>query len=190
LNKAKLGPGALLYPMPVTLVGANVGGRANFMAVAYVGVVGHKPPMIAIGLRKTRHTSRGIIENETFSVNIPSKEMLEATDYCGIVSGKDVDKSGLFEVFYGVLKTAPMIGDCPVCLECGLSYSPDSGGSHQIFIGEVAEVYADEECLTRGRPDMGKINPFVYSVHDSTYWAIGSKLAKAFSAGKGFEKKN
>ena len=95
--------------MPVSLVGAHVDGKPNFLAVAWFTMVSYKPPRIAIALGKGHYTNPGIKENKTFSVCLPSEDMAEITDYCGIVSGNKTDKSEIFDLFYGELKTAPMI---------------------------------------------------------------------------------
>ena len=109
MSKNKIKPGVYLYPMPLTIVGANIKDKPNFMTIAWVGIVEYNPPMISISASQSHYTNQGIIENETFSVNIPSEEMLVVADYIGIKSGKEIDKSGIFEVFYGSLSTAPMI---------------------------------------------------------------------------------
>ena len=186
MKKVRLGAGTYLIPMPVVLVGALVDGRPNFLTIAYCGVVSYKPPMIEVGLRKGRYTSAGIRENGTFSVNIPSEELIEATDYCGIVSGSKIDKSKLFEVFYGELETAPMISECPLNLECRLVQVLDLGGTHEVFIGEIVETHAGVEYVDGGRPDTESIKPFVFSASDDSYWGLGEKLAEAFKVGKGF----
>jgi flavin reductase (DIM6/NTAB) family NADH-FMN oxidoreductase RutF len=79
-------------PMPVTLVGANVGGKANFMTVAWITRVNTRPPMLALAINRARHTHLGIRETETFSVCLPSADMVENTDYCGLVSGRDMSR--------------------------------------------------------------------------------------------------
>jgi flavin reductase (DIM6/NTAB) family NADH-FMN oxidoreductase RutF len=187
MDKTKLGTGSHLLPMPVVLVGANVGDRPNFLAIAYVGIVCHAPPMIEIALRKGRFSSEGIKENKTFSVNTASVDLLEATDYCGIYSGAKVDKSQLFEVFYGELETAPMIVESPLNVECRLAEVLDLEGSHEVFVGEIVEAYCSEEYLSEGRPDLGKIKPIVYDGSSSSYWGRGEKLARAFQVGKDYK---
>lgn len=182
--KREIGAGTYLYPMPTVLVGANVNGRANFLAVAYCGIAQHSPPMIAITLGKPHHTNIGIKENKTFSVNIPSEDQVVITDYCGIVSGKKVDKSSLFRIFYGKLGTAPLIEECPLNLECRLEQTVDIGGTNEIFIGEIVQTYADESCLTEGNPDIRKIRPIIFSMHDNNYWKVGEHLGKAWNIGK------
>jgi len=99
--------------MPMVLVGAVVDGKANFMAAAWVCRVNAKPPMFSIALGH-HHTNKGIEENKEFSINVPDVSMVEKTDYCGLVSGVKNDKSRLFDVFYGELKKAPLIAECPV----------------------------------------------------------------------------
>lgn len=187
LPKVKLGADTLLYPMPVTLVGANVNGKPNFLAVAFCGVMNPHPPTIYAALNKAHHTNAGIRENETFSMNIPSADLLKATDYCGIVSGSDVDKSKIFNVFYGELGNAPMISECPISMECRLAQIIELEIDH-VFIGEVVQAYADPECLTKGLPDIKKMKPMAFSLHDNNYWMLGENIGKAWSVGKDFMK--
>jgi flavin reductase (DIM6/NTAB) family NADH-FMN oxidoreductase RutF len=133
-----------------------------------------------------RHTAKGIEENKTFSLNIPSTKQVIETDHCGLVSGAQEDKSRVFTSFYGSLKTAPLAKECPINIECRLFKTVDCG-SHQLHIGEIVEVHADKACLTDGKPDTAIIDPIVYS--QATYCAIGNYVENAFSAGKKYEKK-
>jgi flavin reductase (DIM6/NTAB) family NADH-FMN oxidoreductase RutF len=146
--------------------------------------------MISVTLGKAHYTNSGIKENNTFSVNIPSENLLEATDFLGLNSGKILDKSRIFEVFYGGLQTAPMIKEAPLNLECKLVQTLDFAGTNEVFIGEIIEAYADEAILTDGLPDMSKLKPIAFSMHDYNYWGIGAYLGKAWSIGKGFKKKS
>ncbi len=187
MPKLKLGTDTLLYPMPVTLVGANVNGKANFLTVAFCGIMNPHPPIIYVALNKAHHTNAGIRENETFSVNIPPADIVRATDYCGIFSGRDADKSRLFDVFYGSLGNAPMIRECPVNMECRLLQTIDFE-IDQVFMGEIVQSYADSGCLTDGVPDVKKMNPMAFSMHDNSYWQIGEKIGTAWSIGKDFKK--
>ncbi len=187
MPKAKLGADTLLYPMPVTLVGANVNGRPNFLAVAFCGIMNPHPPTIYVALNKAHHTNAGIRENGAFSVNIPSAGLVKATDYCGIVSGRNEDKSKIFDIFYGELGNAPMISECPISMECRLAQIIEFEIDH-VFIGEIIQSYADPECLTNGVPDMRKMRPMAFSFHDNNYWMLGENIGKAWSAGKDFKK--
>jgi flavin reductase (DIM6/NTAB) family NADH-FMN oxidoreductase RutF len=187
MDKTSLGPRPLLFPMPVVLVGANVGGKPNFMTVAWAGISNWVPPMVSVAINHVRHTNKGIKENKTFSVNVPSKEHIVEADYCGMVSGSRIDKSNIFETFYGKLGTAPMISECPVCLECRLHHIIDLG-SHDLFTGEIVEVYVDNKCMTDGVPDIKKINPLIYSSSTGDYWGVGDFLGKGYTIGKGYKK--
>ena len=143
--KGKLGAVNALYPMPTVLVGATVNGKPNFITIAHVGIMTYDH--ISLGMGKIHHTNAGIKENKTFSVCLPSEGLVVETDYCGIMTGKKTDKAVLFDVFYGELKTAPMIEQCKVCMECRLDRIIDFP-THDIFIGEVVQTYADESVLS------------------------------------------
>jgi flavin reductase (DIM6/NTAB) family NADH-FMN oxidoreductase RutF len=186
MEKINVAPRTFLYPMPVVLVGANVDGKPTYTTIAYCGIVQHSPPMISIASNKGHYSNAGIRENQTFSVNIPSAEMVEVTDYIGLNSGKNVDKSLLFENFYGELKNAPMIQECPLNLECRLVHTVKISGANEIFIGEIVKVFTEEKYLTSGLPDINKINPIIFSMHDNNYWKLGEHLGRAWSIGKGY----
>ena len=173
----------LRYPLPITLVGANVEGKPNFLTIAYFSILSHSPPIVSVSLYKNHYTVKGIKENGSFSVNIPSTEMVETTDYCGIVSGRKVDKSKLFKSFYGQLKTVPMIEECSLNFECKLFRTVEIG-TNLIFLGEVVSLYANEEVLSKDSPNIEAIDPLVLlgSVYHS--WKFGPKIAVAFSIGK------
>jgi len=130
--KINLGARNCLYPLPTTLVGANVNGKPNYITIAHVGIA--DPGSVSLGMAKAHYTNIGIKENGTFSVNIPSVDMVKETDYCGLVSGKNNDKSLLFECFYGKLETAPMIEQCAINMECRLMQTIDLP-YHDLFIG-------------------------------------------------------
>ena len=108
--KEKLGATNALYPLITAIVGATVDGTPDFATIAHVGIAHLKG--ITLGMGNVHLTNQGILENKTFSVNLPSEDMVAITDHIGMVSGKTEDKSGLFELFYGELDTAPMIQQC------------------------------------------------------------------------------
>jgi flavin reductase (DIM6/NTAB) family NADH-FMN oxidoreductase RutF len=179
--KSELKAKNCLCPLPVTLVGANVNGKPNFLTIAFVGVVDYMNISIAVG--KNQYTNPGIRENGTFSVNMPSPKLVKETDYCGLVSGKDVDKGCLFETFYGKLETAPMIVECPVNMECKLIQTIDMP-KHDVFIGEIFEAYGDDEILKDGKVDAEKFEPILYLIFDTNYWKLGKSFALAWNVGK------
>jgi flavin reductase (DIM6/NTAB) family NADH-FMN oxidoreductase RutF len=189
MKKIKLGAKTFLYPMPTLLLGARVNGKPNFATIAYCGVVQHQPPIVALGSGKGHYSNEGIKKAKAFSLNIPSADMVKATDYCGMVSGKDADKSKIFKVFYGKLDNAPMIEACPLCLECRLVAVLDLGGTNEIFLGEVVETYAEESCLRHGLPDPKKVNPLVFTMHDNQYWQLGTLVGPAWQMGKHYSPK-
>ena len=186
-EKITIGTNAFLYPMPMVLVGTKARGRANFMAVGWAARVNGNPPIMAVALNQRHHTPAGIRECQTFSINIPNVDLIARTDYCGLVSGRETDKSDVFELFYGELGTAPMIRECPISIECKL-VDVVSLPSHYLFLGEVVAVFADKDCLTGGRPDIEKVNPFVLTMPDNNYWAIGQHVGKAWSIGQEFKR--
>ncbi len=183
--KVKLGAKNCLYPTPTTIVGANVNGKPTYITIAHVGIMDHDT--ISVSMNKAHYTNSGIKENNTFSVNIPSVEMVRETDYCGIVSGKTTDKSTIFECFYGNLKTAPMIKRCPINMECRLIKTVDFP-RHDVFVGEIVETYCDDQVITDGLVDLTKVHPILFAMLNRGYWGIGESIAKAWEIGKEFKK--
>jgi len=186
MDKITLGPMPYMSVMPTVLVGADVEGTPNYMTAAWATVACMAPPMVCVALNKMRYTARGIEENRTFSLNVPSVKHVIETDHCGLVSGEKEDKSKVFASFYGMLKTAPLAEECPVNIECRLFGSVDCG-SHVLYIGEIIEIHADRGCVTDGRPDTTKTDPIVYA--GATYWHVGEAAGRAFSIGRDYQKK-
>lgn len=187
MEKIKMGAKNLLYPMPAAVVGTLVEGKANFLTIAWCGIVAAKPPMISICSSKRHYSNQGIRENNTFSVNIPNAAMVEAVDYCGIVSGQKEDKSRLFEVFFGELDTAPMIQECPINLECRVvRIIDDLDPSEDIFIGEIVQAYSSSDFLSNGQPDLQKIEPVLFSTAENQYYTVGKSLGQAWKVGKDY----
>lgn len=174
--------------MPVCLMGANVNGKPNFNAIAWFNMVNLEPMLVGLSSDSRHYTNRGIHENKTFSINIPSIDMAAATDYCGMCTGANVDKSELFEVFYGELKTAPMIQECPMNVECKLERIVPLPQA-EFIIGEIVAVYTEQRYLTDGNPDIMKINPLVYEPEHSGYWTLAEQVGQAFEIGKTYKPK-
>ncbi len=186
MTKKLFGSQTWLYPEPAVLVGADVDGKPNFMAVAWAGIACGDPPCLSVALRHARYTLKGVRQNMTFSVNIPSTALVKETDYCGLISGSKTDKvkDCGFKVFYGKLAGAPLIDQCPVNLECEVLHIINLG-SHALVVGKITETHVSEDCLTDGQPDVKKIKPFIYSPRPATaYYAFGEKVASSFSVGK------
>ncbi len=169
--------GNLLSPLPVALVGAKVDGKPNFLVIGYISPFNFGKH-IFFSLYKKRYTRIGIHESGTFSVNIPSESLLEQTGICGSKSGRDYDKSSIFETFYGKLETAPMIKECAINIECRVSevldYDPNEG-----IIGEVVQSYVNPDCLVEGKLDLSKVQPFVWATGgDFGYYTLGNRISE------------
>jgi flavin reductase (DIM6/NTAB) family NADH-FMN oxidoreductase RutF len=167
----------LLSPLPVVLVGAIVNDRPNYLVIGYICPFNFGKHLF-FSLYKKRYTRLGIHEKKTFSVNIPSVGLLAETNICGSKSGRDVDKAALFDNFYGELKTAPMIRQCPVNIECEvteiLDYDPNEG-----IIGKVVKSYADPQCLSDGKLDWRKVHPIVWTTGgDFNYYRLGGRISQ------------
>ncbi len=183
MKKERIPNNAFVYPMPMVLVGASVEGKPNFAAVAWVSRVNYNPPMIAVALGRIHLTNEGILQEKAFSVNIPGLDQMEKTDFCGVVSGRDADKAGVFKVVYGEDTGAPMIEECPMAMECRLVQAVDLP-TNTLFIGQIVGAYADPACLTDGQPDVKKLKPFTLTMPDNRYWEVGQEAGKAWSVGK------
>ena len=186
MKKINMGPETLLFPMPACLIGANVDGKSNFMTAAWCGIANSNPPMLTVGIQHHRYTYKGIQQNGNFSVNVPSEDLVKETDYCGIVSGSHDDKTETckFTVFYGKLKTAPLIEQCPINLECKVMHVLNLG-SHALIVGLIEETHVSAECVVDGEPDAAKVKPIIYGRGaPKTYFKLGEVLAPAFKIGK------
>jgi flavin reductase (DIM6/NTAB) family NADH-FMN oxidoreductase RutF len=182
MSKQKLGAQPMIWPHPTVLVGSHTDGVPDFAAVAWTGVAASSPPTVSIALQHHRHSLKGIRQNLTFSVNIPSEDLVKETDYCGLVSGRDANKvkDCGFKVFYSNLDSAPLIEQCPVNLECEVIHILNLG-SHALVVGKVVETYIDEECLTHGHPDISKVRPFIFG--PPKYHRVGEAFADVFQIG-------
>ena len=167
-----------LYPMPLVIVGANVNGKPNYITIAHVGIMDFSA--ISVSISKKYYTNAGIKKNKTFSMNIPSVDMVKEAEHCGLTSGKNTDKAKLFDNFYGKLQTAPMIEECPINMECKLIQTVEFP-NHNVFVGEIAGTYYDDYYITNSVVDLSKVQPILFSMNDIGYWKIGERLARAWN---------
>jgi flavin reductase (DIM6/NTAB) family NADH-FMN oxidoreductase RutF len=188
MAKIKLNNNTHFYPMPMTLVGTADKNKANFAAIAWINRVNYQPPIIMVGINKNHTTAQLIDQNKEFSVNIPNRNLVAQTDYCGITKGAKEDKSALFSIFTGELQFAPMIKECPINMECKLLQAVELP-SNNLYIAEIHAAYSEERFLTNGKPDITKIQPFTLTMPDNTYWAIGEPIGQAWSIGKELKEK-
>lgn len=185
MSKIALGRRVPTMGLPVVLVGSKVQGRPNFCPVAWVTMLDDEPPKMVVVMGKDRRTKEGIVENGTFSINMPGASSAAAVDYCGLNSGSKVDKSAVFDVFFGKTLTAPMARECPVNVELILDDIIEFEGVDMV-VGDIEEVYVDEACMTSGRPDIDKLQLLMYLSPGGPYFVKGSTIAEAFKAGRDY----
>ena len=159
-------PGNMLYPLPAVLVSAaDPEGHDNIMTIAWAGTICTNPPMVSISVRPSRYSYNMIRDTGEFVINLTTRELVFAADYCGVRSGRDVDnfmELGLTREKADFVK-APMIGESPVSIECRVKEIKELG-SHHMFLAEVLAVHADEKYMDeQGRFDLNRSCPIVYS---------------------------
>lgn len=170
-------PGNMLYPLPVVMVSvADKEGRNNIITIAWVGTICSNPPMVSISVRPERYSYNILKETGEFVINLTTKDLTYATDYCGVKSGRDVDKfkeMGL-TALPGKEVKAPLIAESPVNIECKVT-QVISLGSHDMFLAEVVAVHVDEKYMDeKGKFHLDKAEPIAYSHGD--YLATGELL--------------
>jgi flavin reductase (DIM6/NTAB) family NADH-FMN oxidoreductase RutF len=181
--KIKLGKVPYIYPVPIVLAGANVDHKPSFTTLGDVGLLGINPPLVLISSHQEHYLNVGILETGCYSINFPTTDMLSLVDYCGQVSGREVDKGALFDVFYGDLRTAPLIRECPINLECKV-VKEFSIEHRQIFIGEVVQTHLDEDFAREvdGKvrvAELGQLDPILYAL-DNRYYAVGGVIGTGY----------
>jgi flavin reductase (DIM6/NTAB) family NADH-FMN oxidoreductase RutF len=170
-------PGNMLYPLPAVLVTvADSKGRDNIITVAWTGTVCTNPPMVYISVRPERHSYHMIEETGEFAINLTTESLLRAVDYCGVKSGRDVDK---FKEMHLTRQraseiSAPLLGESPVNIECRVRECKKLG-SHHMFLADVLCVHVSEEYMDkRGKFSLEQAKPIAYS-HGS-YFRLGAAL--------------
>ena len=186
--KKSLGAATISLTCPTWIVGTyDANDKPNVMAAAWGGICCSQPPCIYVSLREATYSHGNIVKRQAFTVSVPSVEQARQADYFGMVSGRDVDKfaaSGLTPV-RSDLVDAPYVGEFPLVLECKLLHTIEIG-LHTQFIGEIADVKADEAVLNdKGGLDIRRAKPFIFNAADGTYYAIGDAVGKGFSIGEG-----
>ena len=156
----------MLYPLPVVMVSmADRNGKNNIITIAWAGTVCSDPPMVSISVRPDRYSHAILRDTGEFVINLTTRELAYATDYCGVTSGRDVDKFAKLELTPLPAKVvhAPMIGESPVNLECRVSQTIPLG-SHDMFLAEVVAVHADKRFMDdQNKFHLEQSEPIVYS---------------------------
>ncbi len=177
MGKIRFKPGNMLYPLPAVLVSVrDREEQDNILTVAWTGTVCTNPPMLYISVRPSRHSYQAIHETGEFIVNLTTEELERATDFCGVRSGRDLDKfreTGLHKEEGQEVHVAA-IAESPVNIECRVREEKELG-SHTMFIADVLSVSVDESYMDEnGAFHLEKAEPIVYS--HGTYFGLGDKL--------------
>jgi flavin reductase (DIM6/NTAB) family NADH-FMN oxidoreductase RutF len=186
--KKAIKKGTYLFPTPAAMVSCAAGGGVtNIITIAWVGVVCSEPPVVSVSIRPGRYSHGLIKKSGEFVVNIPRVGQIRELDFCGVASGREVDKFkelGLTAV-PGSEVAAPLILECPVNLECRV-IDVKSLGTHDLFLGEIVAAHMDEEVMNeKGTIDIAKLSPIAYCPQASQYWSLQEAIGTyGFTGGK------
>lgn len=179
MGKQTWKPGNMLYPLPAVMVTvADSEGKDNITTVAWAGTVCTNPPMVSISVRPERFSYAMLRQTGEFVINLTTEKLAYATDYCGVKSGRDVDKFEKLKLTREKANfvKAPMIAESPVSIECRVA-KVEELGSHHLFLAEVVAVHADEKYLDEtGKFQWNKTRPLAYS--HGEYFGLGKKIGK------------
>jgi len=170
--------GTFEYPIPAAMVSCGTMEKSNIITVAWTGVINTNPAMVYISVRPERYSYDIIKKSKEFVINLTNEQLAYATDWCGVKSGKDIDK---FEKMHLTKQKAnfvncPMIEEAPVSIECKVKEIKKLG-SHDMFIAEVLAVNADEKYFDKkGAFEISKCNLIAYA--NGGYYALGKKVGK------------
>lgn len=167
-------PGNMLYPLPAVLVSvSDKDGHDNLVTVAWTGTVCTNPPMVYISLRPSRYSWQMVKETGEFVINLTTEALAKATDWCGVISGRDVDKwkeTGLTRGEPSAV-SVPVVGESPVNIECRVTQVLELG-SHHMFLAQVEAVQVEETYLDdKGKFHLNRCEPLIYS--HGNYYGLG-----------------
>ena len=181
MNKKNIGSLLALYPKPMTVIGAEVEGKVNWLVVGHTGVIGHD--RILVSMSKQHYTNQGIRKSKKFSINLVSREMLPKADYVGSVSGASVDKSDVFAYHIGENGT-PVIDASPLTMECNVVDTYKTDGFDN-FICAVVNTYAAPDVLdSNGKLDYTRLKPVLFEFPTYSYLATGEVIGKCLNLDK------
>lgn len=180
-EKKNIGNVLALYPKPMTVVGAEVEGKVNWLVVGHTGIIGHD--RVLVSMSKSHYTNQGIRKSKKLSINLVSREMLPQADYVGSVSGASVNKSGVFKYHWGENGT-PVIDASPLTMECNVEDIFETEGFDN-FICSIANTYAAPEVLdSEGRLDYTQLKPVLFEFPTYSYIATGEIIGKCLNLDK------
>jgi len=175
-NKAVWPGGTILAPVPAVLVSCGTLDAPNAFTVAWTGIVCSNPPMTYISVRPERYSHELISKSGVFCINLTTKKMVRATDFCGVRSGRDMDKIALMGLHTEPAANieCPSIVESPVTLECKVR-SVEKLGSHDMFLADILSVCVDEKYIDEnGKMHMDKMDLITYA--HGEYFSLGDKL--------------
>ena len=170
--------GTFLYPLPAVMVSCGTMEKSNIITVAWTGIINTNPAMVYISVRPSRYSYDLIKKQGEFVINLTTKELAKATDWCGVKTGAKVDKFKEMKLHKEKAKfvKCPMIKESPVSVECKVKEIKDLG-SHHMFIAEVLAINSDEKYIDeKGAFDISKCNLIAYS--NGNYYQMGKKIGK------------
>lgn len=180
-EKKNIGNVLALYPKPMTVVGAEVEGKVNWLVVGHTGIIGHD--RVLVSMSKSHYTNQGIRKSKKLSINLVSREMLPQADYVGSVSGASVNKSGVFKYHWGENGT-PVIDASPLTMECNVEDIFETEGFDN-FICSIANTYAAPEVLdSEGKLDYTQLKPVLFEFPTYSYIATGEIIGKCLNLDK------
>ena len=180
-GKKNLGSLPALYPKPMTVVGAEVDGKVNWLVVGHTGILGHD--RILVSMSKSHYTNQGIRKSKKLSINLVDRAMLPKADYVGSVSGAQTDKSQVFDFHWGDNGT-PVIDASPLTMECDVVDIYETEGFDN-FICSVANTYAVPDVLDAdGKLDYTRLKPVLFEFPTYSYIATGEIIGKCLNLDK------
>ena len=180
-EKKNIGNVLALYPKPMTVVGAEVEGKVNWLVVGHTGIIGHD--RVLVSMSKSHYTNQGIRKSKKLSINLVSREMLPQADYVGSVSGDSVNKSKVFKYHWGENGT-PVIDASPLTMECNVEDIFETEGFDN-FICSIANTYAAPEVLdSEGKLDYTQLKPVLFEFPTYSYIATGEIIGKCLNLDK------
>lgn len=178
MSKVQWKGGTFIYPIPAVMVSCGTMEESNIITVAWTGILNTNPAMCYISVRPERYSHNIIKENGEFAINLTTRQLAYATDWCGVKSGRDVDKfkeMKLTKERANIIK-APLIKECPVSVECKVKEIVPLG-SHDMFVSEIVAIDADEKYIDeKGAFDIGKCDLIAYA--NGGYYPLESKIGK------------
>mgnify|MGYP000252894384 FL=1 len=178
MSKIQWKGGTFIYPIPAVMVSCGTMEKSNIITVAWTGILNTNPAMCYISVRPERYSHNIIKENGEFAINLTTRQLAYATDWCGVKSGRDVDKfkeMKLTKERANIIK-APLIKECPVSVECKVKEIVPLG-SHDMFVAEIVAIDADEKYIDeKGAFDISKCDLIAYA--NGGYYPLESKIGK------------